>query len=216
MNTRRFGLATLMAALAATLAIAAAPVTAAKKKKRGKAGGKVEITRTVNAQIPDFPVIPPGSITFPPVIPLLSTIDVGKKQSGLRVRDVDVTVQTLGATGVTPGEDVRVDLMSPSGQMVVLFAGLNGYPGAPSVSIGPLTLDDEAPLNLGGGRPIVPTSLYLPWSGRATPAEPLAVMDNGGVSGTWTLIARDTDDGQLSNLVQWTLTITTGKPYKSK
>lgn len=203
-------------ALAASLALAAPAAGAKKKKKGGPKAGKIEITKVVNAPIPDLPPPSPGTV-IPQVIPLISTTDIGRQGRGLRVRDVNVTVQTLGLSGTDPSFDVDVDLRSPGGAVSNLFGGLGGFLGAEGRSIGPLTLDDESILSLGSGSPVVPLTLYVPWQGRANPNDPLAVMDNGPVMGTWTLIARDFGVGpSQSSLVQWTLTIQTGKPYKTK
>ena len=214
-DTRRLARAVLTAVLASCLVLSAT-ATAKKKGGAGKAGKKIEITKVVNAPIPDEFPPPPGSI-IPQFNPLISTIDIGKEGRGLRVRDVNVTVQTLAVSGMEPGDDVDVELRAPNGATSSLFDGLEGYTGAPSRSIGPLTLDDESFLNLGSEEPLIPTDLYIPWMGRATPNDPLAVMDNGSVMGPWALILRDFGLApSQSNLVLWTLIVQTGKPYKTK
>jgi pyruvate kinase len=73
--------------------------------------------------------------------------------------------------------------------------------------------------------PLDPTELAEPWAGTAQPycfqapgGCPLALLDNGPATGTWTLTAFDggDDPGQTSTLVFWRLNVVAGKPYKTK
>jgi hypothetical protein len=208
-------LAPVAIAFAATVALVSAPAAGAKT---------ISITKAVNAPIPDATPPPPMAGLVPRPGILLSSIDVGKLGKAKKVRDVNLTVQTAGTAGTTPAADLNLRLTGPVGAQTLLFdnlAGLGG--GTPNLSIGPLTLDDEARLNLGEGNPVNPNYLYAPWAGAATPGDPfavfnrpLAVFDNGPGQGTWTLAARDEVSTETSNLVSWTLNLVTGKPFKTK
>jgi hypothetical protein len=197
-------------ALSVTVGLSAGAAQA--KKKKGKTGGTVNIAKTVSAPIPNA-----GVGTFGV---LASTIDVGgKKFKGTKIRDVNVTVQTLGTTGATPADNLLARLTAPNGATTQLFFGLTG------VSIGPLTLDDESVnyLFTGASAPDS-TALVAPYQGTAQPGclsaalSPcvFSVMDNGGVTGAWTLRVYDTGTaGETSNLVSWKLVVSAGKPYKT-
>jgi hypothetical protein len=200
-----------LTALVVALALAATAAPAKPKKKKG--GGAVDITKSVNAPIPDAISAPPGSDIEGS---LLSTIDVGKRLKGRQIRDVDVTVRTLGASGTIPARHLRLELTAPNGATTVLFRELAGPQGAPNPSIGPLKLDDQARLQLGGEGPDTPFRLFTPWAGTAEPLAPLAQMNGGPVRGTWTLVAIDEEPGETSNLVSWRLEVVAGKPYRTK
>jgi hypothetical protein len=194
--------------VALALALAASPSALAK----GKATVKVSQSATPNVLIPDGA---PGN-GLDGV--LNSTIEVGKRFRGRRIRDVNATVHTLGATGNTPAGDLQAILRSPSGTHTVLFVLMIGPSMAPNLSIGPLTLDDESPIATGVLNPHNPRELYAPWVGIARPrlGKPLALMDGGPVSGTWTLTMVDFSDTQTSVLASWSLDIVAGKPYRTK
>jgi hypothetical protein len=196
------GLATL-AVLAAAL-LPAAPAAGAKKR-----GGTINIARSVNAVIPDRG---PGATA--PWGQLVTTIEVGKKFRGMRIRDVDVTVQTTGA-GLNAARGVFPRLSAPNGATSNLFQNLNGYI-QPNNSIGPLTLDDEAPLGIAFGAPVNPLDLYQPWAGSARPFGSLFPMDGGPVTGTWTLRVFDALNSDFSVLNSWTLRVTAGRPFATK
>jgi subtilisin-like proprotein convertase family protein len=205
-------------ALAVTVALASAftEIAAAKKKK---AGGRVNITRTVNAPIPDAQ----GSAPSTTWGRLTSTINVGKRFKGARVRDVNVTFQTTGG-GINSAGDLLLTLTSPNGSSTMLF----GFPGG-GRSVGPLTIDDESVNALQATDATPPsdpprdsTRLADPWIGTAQPycfqavgGCPLALLDNGPAKGTWTLTAWDSDTvaGQTSSLNFWRLNVVTGKPF---
>jgi subtilisin-like proprotein convertase family protein len=199
----------LVAVFAALLAIAA-PAADAKKKGGKKGGGVVNVTKVVNAPIPD-------AVEFGPEGVLTSTIDIGKRFKGKRIRDVNVTVQTVGLTGTTPGDDLVATLTAPNGATQPLFRNLFGTGALPSVSIGPLTLDDETPLDALGGQASAPTLfLYNPWAGAAAPEGSLFAMDGGPVAGTWTLTVSDTADEETSALSPWRLNVVAGRPFLTK
>jgi hypothetical protein len=190
----------------AILALALLPAPAAGAKKRG---GTVNIARSVDAVIPDRG---PGATA--PWGQLVSTIEVGKKFRGMRIRDVDVTLQTTGA-GLDAARGVFPRLSAPNGASSNLFQNLTGF-SQPNSSIGPLTLDDEAPLALAFGAPVNPLDLYQPWAGSARPFRDLFVMDGGPVTGTWTLRVFDVLNSDFSVLSSWRLRVTAGRPFATK
>jgi len=179
----------------------------------GKKPRPVNIAKSVNAPIPDQA---PGNGPFGA---LTSTIDVGKAYKGTKVRDVNVTVQTAGVSGAEPASDLSARLVAPNGAITpILFTNLEGF-GPPVPSIGPLTLDDEAPLRVVSSGPppnLLPNMLPPPWAGTARPRDSLKVMDDGRVNGSWKLIMVDNGEGQTSNLVSWRLNVVAGRPYRAK
>jgi subtilisin-like proprotein convertase family protein len=200
----------------AGLTLGGAAMAAKKKKKKAKIGGTVDITQPVNTAIPDATATQFGTLP--------STISVATKQfRGAKIRDVNVTVTTLGATGATPADNLQFRLTAPDGTTTWLVGNVSG-PLA-GVNIGPLTFDDEVAANL-GGLPPAPDSLTLvsPYIGTAQPhcfssfgVCTLAAMDDGNVSGTWRLTVQDADTtGETSILASWRLVAVAGKPYKTK
>jgi hypothetical protein len=197
-----------MALLAAALlcALAAAPFAEA---KRGKAGGKVDFTETVGAAIPDGS---PGLSNGPDGV-LVSTITVGRKFKGRRIRDVNVTVHTTGSPATDyPLDffDLRFLLIAPNGAGTLLFEWISGG------TIGPLTIDDESTMTLGGQFASDPFQLVDPFVGTAR-AGTLATMDNGPANGVWRLVAIDqfANPPATSVLEFWRLRVLTGKPYRT-
>src|SRR5262249_31268701 len=94
-------------------------------------------------------------------------------------------------------------------------------------SVGPLTLDDDTPVFLGGTSPSPsPFVLTSPYAGTAQPACafvnggcPLRVLNDGPATGAWTL--RVYDGGApppllTSVLNNWRLTVVAGRPYTTK
>jgi subtilisin-like proprotein convertase family protein len=209
MERRLLRLGLLGLAVAAVMVAGASP--AAAKKKR-KVGGTADITVPVNAGIPDATANTDGLLAS-------TTAIGGKKFKGAKVRDVNVTVQTTGANADAAG-DLDARLTAPNGATSWLFASLTGQ------SIGPLTLDDQSVNFLAGAPPPqTPTALTSPYAGTAQPACrqafggcPLAVMNNGPATGTWTLRVYDrgTTAGDTSILNSWRLVVKAGKPYKTK
>ena len=209
----------LALALSVTLALTAGEVAFAAKKKK-KAGGTANVTKQVNQAIPD--AIPP----LPTWGRLVSTISIGgKKFKGTRIRDVNVTIQTSGA-GPNASRDLAFTLTAPNGTNDWFFA----FPGN-GTNVGPLTLDDESVNSIQADYvgPTAPprdsTWLASPFVGTAQPfcfqavgACPLAALDNGPASGTWTLTAFDagTGAGNTSVLNSWGLAVQAGKPYQTK
>jgi hypothetical protein len=191
---RRFALAlTLVAALMVP------GLAQAKKAKR------LNVTQTVNAPIPNGTPAAQGELRL--------TINAGKKFKGLKVRDVNVTVQTTGS-GANAAGDISGRLIAPNGAGVLLF------PGLPSQNVGPLTLDDEASLTLGGTSS---PNLFLgpPFAGSALPGssilgKPLWVMDDGRVRGNWVLSILEIGNPTTNVLNSWTLDVKTGKPFETE
>jgi hypothetical protein len=112
-------------------------------------------------------------------------------------------------------------LIAPNGAQARLFFLLDGPFGLDNPSIGPLTLDDEARLNLGLGAPRNPNFLYQPWAGTATPlpeasGSGLATLDGGPARGTWTLRIIDQFPEGRSRLAFWRLDLIAGKPVRTK
>lgn len=194
------------------LAIAAPAATAKKKGGGKKGGGTVDITMVVNAPIPTLANAQEGI--------LRSVIDVPSGFKGKRIRDVNVTVHTLGTSGTTPSDDLTGKLTAPNGATSELFDDLDGFGGGGEMSIGPLTLDDEALLDLGDGTPDNPTELFTPWVGTAAPGSlvgtPLWPLDGGWVTGAWTLTITDDSTSGTSDLVSWRLTVVAGRPFRTK
>jgi subtilisin-like proprotein convertase family protein len=199
--------AVAIAALAASLALAATPAVAAKKKGGGKKNPKVDVTRAINAAVPDK-----GPAATDPAGILRDTITVGKKFKGQVIKDVDVTVQTTGDV-VGASEDVFVQLSAPNGASSLLFVSLEGQ------SVGPLTLDDDtATAILNGGPCVVPGWLCQPYAGRARPGNyqipaPLWPMDGGPARGAWTLRVWDFGSMGTSVVNLWRLQVVTGRPF---
>jgi hypothetical protein len=187
----------LIAAGVAGLALA---TPAGAMAKQGS--GRVNLTQQVSQGVPDRAT---GSAPFGV---LTSTITVGKKFKGKRVRDVNVTLQTLGSSA-TSAADLFAILTAPNGATVTLFNGLAGQ------SIGPLTLDDESRLHLGSASCVDPTGLCAPYTGAAEPTGELASMDNGRVKGTWTLKVVDLATSNTSILSFWGLNVAAGNPYRT-
>jgi hypothetical protein len=182
-----------------------------------KGGKRIGITKPVDSPIPnavgDPPVATPGVLD--------SEIQVGRVGRGRKVRDVNLTLQTLGTGGEVPARELDVRLIAPSGAQARLFFLLDGPFGVSNPSIGPLTLDDEARLNLGLGAPRNPNFLYMPWAGTATPlaeadGSALAALDGGRARGTWTLRIVDQFPEGRSRLVFWRLEVVAGKPVRAK
>jgi hypothetical protein len=175
-----------------------------------RTGGKVNIVRTLNAPIPDGS---PGAGGQDGV--LSSTIRLGKRLRGRVIRDVNVTVQTLGVSGDNAAGELQARVVAPNGSNVRLFTNLSTFM-IPTASLGPLTLDDEARLDLGVGRPDNPTRLYGPWAGSAAPEGQLWTLDGGPVRGTWELTVHDCCSGDTSNLVSWRLRVVTRPRFRPK
>jgi len=193
--------------LALCLAISLGAGTAAAKKKKKKSR-IAEVSRTVNLPIPNGSAAAYGEVA--------TTIALGKQFRGLRIRDVNVTVQTTG-NAATSAEDLIGQLTAPNGASSSIFYGLDGQ------SIGPLTLDDQATRTLAPDTP-PPTSSYFlfpPYVGTAQPglsvlANELSVMNEGPARGTWRLRIFDDSAGGTSVLNSWGLRVVAGRPFQTK
>jgi hypothetical protein len=187
-----------------------APGTAAGKKHVGPS--TLDVTNPVNATVPtraSAPDAPDGVLT--------STIVVGKRFAGKRIRDVNITLQTTGHTGSLSAASISPILSAPNGATVRLFTGLSSGGGSGGDNIGPLTLDDESPLSLAVLTPSNPLGLYVPWIGTARPeSRRLAVMDDGPVRGTWTLTVLNRLPSQSSVLDSWRLVVAAGRPFATR
>jgi subtilisin-like proprotein convertase family protein len=174
---------------------------------------KFAASETVNASIPDDAATGPST-------PAISQIKVPKKFKGKVIEDLNVTgIQT---TGLAPdaADELVMKLTAPSGRTNVLFR----FVGGGAASIGPLTLDDDTPISLGGDNAVCTDdplrSLGPPYAGTANKffvrdqgTGPLSTFDGVKVRGTWTLTAFDTGDaGQTSTLNSWGLEIRLAKP----
>jgi hypothetical protein len=231
-NRRRLALLGILAlALSVTAGLAVADTAAAKHKKKNKnPGGTVDITMPVNARVPDATVT--GSTLKNGI--LTSTIDVPAARPfiGTLIRDVNVTVQTTGNTpssSTSSGSASQLDfrLTAPNGTTSWLFGDEAGSPVS-GASIGPLTLDDETPVQLTPAQnPADDTQLGPPYNGTAQPdpftslgPAALWIMDGGPATGTWTLRVYDIvppfdpDPAITSVLNSWRITVVAGKPFR--
>lgn len=193
---RLFRASVLAVALTAAAGLSAGTAVA----KKGS--GKVNSTQVVNAPVPDSSAAGTGILT--------STIEVGNKFKGTKIRDVNATVQFSG-TGVDSVAGLFVLLQAPNGANATLIGGLS-----PGNFVGPLTLDDETEVILSGAPFNSPGLLTSPWVGTSQPSEPLAIMDNGRVKGNWTLHVLDYNSGDTNVLNSWNLTVRAGKPYETR
>jgi hypothetical protein len=205
----------LLVVLVVTLATALLVAPALAAKHKGKKGPAVlDVTQQVGALVPERAPGSDGTYGL-----LTSTIEVGKRFKGRVIRDVNATVQTTGVTGNNPSNDLDAFLSAPNGATTLLFGGLGGLNPGEAVSIGPLTLDDDVPTHLfdvfNQGDPL---ALKPPFAGTAMPAQTLASLDGGPVSGTWVLRVLDTANGgnETSILNFWRLNVVAGKPYLAK
>ena len=205
------------ALLAAVLALAAA-LTLGGIAGAAKTGGKPRKGTTIDITQAGAPI--PDAVGTTSVGVLASTIQVkGKKLKGMRIRDVNVTVQTTGSA-VGAATQLVATLSAPGGATAGLFQ--NSLTGA---SIGPLTLDDESRLQLATTTlPRDPTQLVSPYQGTAQPncaltrqGCALSAMDNSRATGTWTLRVFDNVAGgpATSSLVSWRLQVVAGPPFRS-
>jgi hypothetical protein len=213
----------LLAALALALCLAVGLTASAAdaKKKKKKSPKAVAVTQTVNAPILD--ALPNGAGN--PDLRRTTTfaIQVGKKFKKMRIRDVNVTLQTTG-TGTDAASDLGAMLTAPNGASVWVLGSQN----LTGNLIGPLTFDDETFVTeMDTGTPDGDaTAIYAPYVGAVQPqggftvgpanSPPLSIMDDGRVQGTWTLTMIDYFTGNTNTLVSWGLYVAAGKPYLKK
>ena len=219
---------------------AAAPATGKVKFKATKKGTVVTVSRDGNFPIPDAPSAQEngyGLVTakvggkllqrarnvLPPWVPGIA-----------RIRDIDVTIQTTGTGTPGPGgvtnaaTSLQASLTAPDGTTVWLVGGSMFTFALVGDNVGPLTLDDQAPNRLGGSAALegLPT-LTAPYKGRAQPdpfttagLSSLSAMNDGRVSGTWTLRLYDIFPAGtpgisgVNVLNSWSVRIRYGKPYE--
>jgi hypothetical protein len=194
----------LALALSVTAGLTLGGIAEAKKQKNKSKGGQVNVNKAVNLPIPDATPIANGV--------LLSEITVGKQFKGLKIRDVNATVQTTGSD-VNSANDLELILTAPNGATSVLSFGFSGQ------NVGPLTFDDETARFIGGTVANSPYELAVPYIGTAQPdGKPLAIMDNGAVRGKWTLAALDTSSGggDINSLLNWSLSVASGPAFATK
>lgn len=178
------------------------PVAGAKKKV--KRVGPAEATLSANQAIPDaVPFGGPGVLRSP--------ITVGQRFKGRTIADVNVTVQTTGATAMA-AEGLAIRLTSPRGNSAELVEG----DGPPSQSFGPLTFDDETPLRLcfDPTPPCQDPDTTSVFTGTAHPTGFLSELDGGPVSGVWTLTVQDRFEEGTSILSSWGLVVTPVRPVR--
>jgi hypothetical protein len=216
------------------VSLVALTATAADASAKRKSPSTVKVAKAAKLAIPDKSGPPGAGIDGV----ASSSIVVGKRFRGRLIRDVDVTLQTTGTgdktlmppggpvIGPFEGIDVAAILRAPNGGHVTLFESFDLSLPIVSVmptvfgafpSIGPLTLDDEARIDLFGLNANDPTTLHAPFSGRARPGyKPLALLDGGRVRGRWTLTMLDGSETGTSTLASWRLRVAAGKPYQTK
>ena len=196
----------LALAIGAAMGFAFTGVASAKK-----GGRTATVTTPVNQQIPDATATANGMLT--------STVSLGKKFKGSVIRDVNVTLQTTGSAP-TAARQIDARLTAPNGMTTWLI----GHQLA-GQSIGPLTLDDQSPNDLGGAVQRDPTTLASPYAGTAQPDcfNSFGVctfwpMNGGPSAGAWTLRVYDVSSANpaTSLLNFWQLRVVTGKPYLAK
>jgi hypothetical protein len=203
----RVGLVFVLAlASALILGLMAGGVAQAKKKKKHKAP-RADVTVTVNQPVPASTPGPPGQNGR-----LTSSTTLGGKFKKLRIADVNADITASG--GDVGGLAVR--LSAPNGDTVCLLGCAYGLFGK---TIGPLVLDDETPVILSGGDPAFfqdPDQLFTPYVGTAEPEGYLSQLDNGPPRGTWVLRAANADPVNPVTISQWSIHVTTRRPYATK
>ena len=211
---RRLRLAgVLLLAICIGVGMAAGDAAAKKKKKKSSVfSGAV----TVNAPIPDEPA---GNARD---IPVVSTLNVGKKFKGKQVGDVNVTgIQTTG-NDPDSASNLNFQLTAPNGRTVLLDDGALG-----GQNIGPLTLDDDARTSICDDTtidscPDPDKNLIRPFAGTANmlglfsgDLSPLAILNGSPMKGTWTFAIWDSNNnGATSTFNAWGLRITAKRPVK--
>jgi subtilisin-like proprotein convertase family protein len=185
------------------LALAVCAVPAAEAKNTSPKSRVLKVANPANQSIPNATAAADGV--------LASTIEVkGNKASGRKIRDVNVTLQTTGS-GANAALDLRALLTAPSGATTWLFS--NALIGQ---NFGPLTFDDETANYIGTGAARDSHQLTAPYVGAISQPNcffafggcTLSAMDDGRVTGTWTLTVSDRGVNSLtSTLNGWSLRI---------
>jgi hypothetical protein len=125
----------LTVALSVTVGLVSGSVADAKKKK--KSSNVANVSKAVNAQIPDRTAGPTGQYGR-----LDTILTVGKKFKGKKVDSVELTVQTTG-DAATSASDLQFDIIAPNGYRLPGDWWDNGIGGQ---SIGPLTVGPNSPV----------------------------------------------------------------------
>jgi subtilisin-like proprotein convertase family protein len=106
------------------------------------------------------------------------------------VGDMNVRISSLTHPFVG---DLEIDLQSPAGTTVRLF----NHEGFGGQDLTNTTFDDQAPTSIEDGSP--------PFTGSFKPFEPLSAFVGQAAAGTWKLIVRDTEPGDVGTLHSWNL-----------
>lgn len=220
--------ARLIAAACVCLVAALSPGTAsaATKLKVTKRASTVTIARDGNFPIPDAASLQSNGLG------VLTAKIGGPQLRRARIRDVDATLQTTGTGVPGPGGvtnsalNLQASLTAPDGTTVWLVGGTTQ--ALVGDNVGPLTLDDQSPTRLGGGAALQGSpTLTAPYNGRAQPdcfttagLCSLSAMNDGRVSGTWTLRVYDVipvgfpGNSGVNVLNGWSVRVRYGKPYE--
>lgn len=145
--------------------------------------------------------------------PYPSTISV----SGITGSVISVKVKINGFSHTFPS-DVDVYLLSPSGQVSVVFSDAGSSTDAVNAN---LVFDDAAASPIAGSgsitsgtyRPANYSSIEtLPPGGSGTAGSILTALGVDGVNGDWKLFVRDDTGGDAGSIASWALVIETGTP----
>ncbi len=176
----------------------------AKKKKKG---AKVAtVSNTTPRAIPDAL---PGSATTPATYGKLATpLTVSKKFKKSTVGDVQLTLQTTGATP-TAANDLAFKVSAPNGRSVYVGGNFSGQ------SLGPVTLTANSPVEICSSSPTPPPppcdnpdeTLNPPYVGTAGDLG-LSFFEGLKMKGTWTVAAFDGINNETSTLNLVSLRIT--------
>jgi hypothetical protein len=185
----------------------------------GITAGAVEAkkVKTFSSQVSPNAAIPDDPGGAGPSIPLVSTINVGKKYKQRKVADVNVTgIQTTGSAA-TAAADLEATLTGPTGRTIHLFAGVGGQ------NLGPWTLNDDTKTSICDDTALTCSNpnatLLQPFAGTSNLKDTdddvgvLSEFDLTRMKGTWTLTIWDDQVGGTSTLNSWGLQI---KPLKLK
>jgi hypothetical protein len=190
----------LMVVLSVTVGLVSGSVADAKKKK--KSANVANVSKTVNAQIPDRA---PGANGL--YGRLDTGLTVGKKFKGKTVGSLELTFQTTGDSA-NSASDIQIDIIAPNGYRLPGDWWDNSLGGQ---SIGPLTIGPNSPVRTCNtatppcNNPF--NTLNRPFIG--TVGDNVFQWLRGlPMKGNWTIAALDTGVGELSVLNSVALKIT--------